>query len=139
MISAYFSRCDFVSVEFLPIGQRYQSHFFPETVSPSIKRKLTECGPKLQTTTPHLHVDNAAPHISKMSTEKIDEPGFILMAQPVYSPDLAPCDSFFFGHLKHDLEGKQFTREEQVISAVREVFDKAMLQTLQNVMDESQY
>jgi hypothetical protein len=37
------------------------------------------------------------------------------------------------------LEGKHLTREDQVIPAVREAFDKIPLQTFQNVMDDWQY
>jgi hypothetical protein len=37
------------------------------------------------------------------------------------------------------LEGKPFTREDQVIAAVREIFDKIPLQTFQNVIDNWQY
>jgi hypothetical protein len=74
-----------------------------------------------------------------MSIEKIEELGFILVPQPPYSPDIAPCDFFLFGYLKQHLEGKHFTGEGQVIAAVREVFDKILLQTFQNVMDDWQY
>jgi transposase len=136
MVSAYFSRCGFVFVEFLPMGQKYNSQFFTETVLPSIEKKLAECRPKLRTTAAHLHVDNAKPHTSKLSIEKIEELGFILVHQPPYSPDLAPCDFFLFGHLKQHMEGNHFTREDQVIVAVREVFDKIPLQRFQNVMDD---
>jgi hypothetical protein len=139
MVSAYFSRCSFVSVEFLPMRQKYNWQFFTETVLPSIENKLAECRPKLRTTAAHFHVDSAKPHISKMSNEKIEELGFILVPQPPYSIDLAPCDFFLFGYLKRHLEGKYFTREDSVIAAVREVFDKIPLQTFQNVMDDWQY
>jgi hypothetical protein len=74
-----------------------------------------------------------------MSTEKIEELGFILAPQPPYSPDLAPCDFVLFGYLKQHLEGKHFTKEDRVITAVREVSDKIPLQTFQNVMDDWQY
>jgi hypothetical protein len=74
-----------------------------------------------------------------MSIEKIEELGFIRVPQPPYSPDFAPCDFFLFGYLKQHLEGKRFTREDQVITAVREVFDKIPLQTFQNVMDDLHY
>jgi transposase len=74
-----------------------------------------------------------------MSIEKIEEVGFILVPQRPYSPDLAPCDFFLFGYLKRDLEGKHFTRKDQVITAVREGLDKIPLQTFQNVMDDWQY
>jgi hypothetical protein len=74
-----------------------------------------------------------------MSTEKIEERDFILVPQPSYSPDLAPCDFFLFGHRKLNLEGKQLTAEDQLISALREVFDKTLSQTLQDMMDDWQY
>jgi hypothetical protein len=124
-----------VSVEFLPIGQKYNSQFSTETVPPSIEKKLAERRLKLRTTASHLHVDNAKPHTSKMSIEKIEELAFILEPQPPYSPDLAQCDFFLFGYLKQHLEGKHLTWEDQVIAAVREVFDEIRLQTLQNVID----
>jgi hypothetical protein len=133
MASAYFSRCGFVSVEFLSMGQKYNSKFFTETVRPCIAEKLAQCRPKLRTTAAHLHVDNAKPELSKMSIEKIDELGFILVPQPPYFTDLAPCGFFLFGYLKRHLEGKHFTREDDVIAAVRDVFDKIPLQTFQKV------
>jgi hypothetical protein len=70
-------------------------------------------------------VDNAKPLTSKMSIEKIKKLGFILVPQPSYFPDIAPCHFFLFGHLKHHLEGKHFTREDQVIAVVREVLTKS--------------
>jgi histone-lysine N-methyltransferase SETMAR len=129
MVSAYFSRCGFVSVEFLPIGQKYNPQFFTETVLPSIEKKGAECRPKLRAIAAYLHVDNAKPQTSKMSIEKIEELGFILVPQPLYSHDLARCDFILFAYLKQHLEGKYFTREDQVVAAVREVFDRIPVQT----------
>jgi hypothetical protein len=88
------------------MGQKYKSLFFTEIVSPNIERKFAECRPKLRAIAAHLHIDNATLHTSKMSTEKIEELGFILVLQPPYSPYLAPCDFFLFGSLKRSLEGK---------------------------------
>jgi hypothetical protein len=139
MVSAYFSRCGFVSLEFLPMEQKCNSQFFIEMVLQSIKNKLAECCAKLRTTVAHLHIDNAKPHTSKMSIEKIEELGFILVPQPPYSPNLALCDFFLFGYLKQHLKGKHFTREDHVITAVMEAFDKILLQTFQNVMGDWQY
>jgi hypothetical protein len=140
MVSAYFSLYGFVSVAFLLMGQRYNSHFFTERLLPSIERKLAEYRPNLRTTAANLHVDSAAlhPH-KKVPIEKIGGLGFITVLQPAYPPDLAPCDFLMFSYLKHPLERKQFIREDQVISAVREVCDTIPLQTSQNVMDDWQY
>jgi histone-lysine N-methyltransferase SETMAR len=112
MVSAYFSPCGFVSVEFLPMRQKYNSPLFTETVLPSIEKKLAECRPKLGTAAAHLHVSKAQRHASRMSIEKIEELGFILVPLPPYFPDFAPCDFFLFGYLKERLDGKHFTRED---------------------------
>jgi hypothetical protein len=112
MVSAYFSSCGFVSVEFLPMGQKYNSQFFTETVLPCTEKKFVECRPKLRTTAAHIHVDNAKRHTSKMSIERIEELCFILVPQPPYSPDLALCDFFLFGYLKQHLEGNHLARED---------------------------
>jgi histone-lysine N-methyltransferase SETMAR len=139
MVSVYFSCCGFVSIEVLPMRQKYNSQFFIESVLPSIEKKHAECRPKLRRIAAHLHVDNTKPHTSRMSIERIEELGFIMLPQPPYSPDLAPCDFFLFGYLKQHLEGKHFTREYQAIAAVMEVFDKILLHTFQNVMDDRHY
>jgi histone-lysine N-methyltransferase SETMAR len=125
MVSAYFTRCEFVSVEFLPMGQKYNSQFFAEMVPPSIEKKLAECHPKVQTTAAHLHIDNGKPYTSRMPIEKIEELDFILVPQPPYSPDIAPCDYFLFGYLKQHFEGNHLTRENQVVATVREVLTKS--------------
>jgi hypothetical protein len=51
MASAYFWRCSFASVEFLPMGQKDNSQFFTEAVLPSTEKKPADCRLKLQTTT----------------------------------------------------------------------------------------
>jgi hypothetical protein len=119
MVSVYFSRCGFVSAEFLATEQKDNLLFFIETVPRSIEKKLAECRPKLRTTAAHLHVDSAKPHPSKIPIEKIKELCFILVPQRPYSPDLAPYDFFLLGYLKQHSEGNRFTREDQMIVAVR--------------------
>jgi hypothetical protein len=94
MVSVYFSRCGFVSIEFLPMGQKYNSQFFTEAVLPSIEKKLAECRPKSQTTAAHPHVDNTKPHTSKMSIEKIEELGFILAPHHLALPTSHRANSF---------------------------------------------
>jgi hypothetical protein len=119
--------------------QKYNAQFFTGTVLPSIEKKRAECHQKLRTTAAHLQVDNAKLRAPKMSIEKIEELSFILVLQPLYSPDLVPCDLFLFGYLKQHLEGKYFTREDHVITAVSGVLDKIPLQTFQNVIHNWKY
>jgi hypothetical protein len=40
------------------------------------------------------------------------------MDQPPYSPDLAPCDFFLFGYLKHCVRDVQFSTEQELVNAI---------------------
>jgi hypothetical protein len=73
MLSAYFSRAGFVSIEFIHQGQNYNSHFFAEFILPNIVENISVARPKLKATATHLHIDNAKPHISRLSLQKIEE------------------------------------------------------------------
>jgi hypothetical protein len=71
-----------------------------------------------------------------MSIQKIQEMGMILISQPAYSPDIAPCDFLLFGYMKKHLEGIQFPSEEEVISAVSHILLEIPVETLADVMNE---
>jgi hypothetical protein len=79
-LSAYFSHIGFVSIEFLPQGKNYNSHFFMEILLLSIVENLSVARLKLKTTATNLHIDNAKPHNSRLSVQKIEEYGFIRAA-----------------------------------------------------------
>jgi [histone H3]-lysine36 N-dimethyltransferase SETMAR len=43
-----------------------------------------------------IHHDNAKPHIHKDVSTYLESEGITIMPQPLYSPDLAPCDFWLF-------------------------------------------
>jgi histone-lysine N-methyltransferase SETMAR len=51
-----------------------------------------------------LH-DNCRVHKARQVREVIDECGFVEMEHPLYSPNLAPSDYYFFPKLKKHLRG----------------------------------
>jgi hypothetical protein len=136
ILSAYFTCTGFVSIEFLPQGQKYNSQFFTETILPGLVARLSVRHAKLKATAAHLHFDNAKPHHSRMSIEKMEEYAFIRVSQPPYSPDLAPCDFFSFGYLKFQLEGMTFFDEDSVKEEVRRILMDILVNRLHSVMDE---
>jgi histone-lysine N-methyltransferase SETMAR len=136
MLSVYFTRWGFVSIEFLPQGQNYNSQFFIETILPSIEMKMAEHRPRLGATGAHPHMDNAKPHRSKKSIEKGDEMGFVLVPHPPYSPDIAPSDFFLFGYLKERLAGTSFPDEKTLISAVHQILTNIPIEMLCRVFDD---
>ena len=61
----------------------------------------------------YLH-DNARPHVAKSTREKLLKLGWIPVAHPPYSPDLAPLDSHLFRCLCNHLREKSSTDENDV-------------------------
>jgi histone-lysine N-methyltransferase SETMAR len=136
MLSVYLSPTGFVSIEFLPQGQNYNSHFSTEIILPSIVENFSVARPKLKATATHFHIDNAKPHNSRLSLQKIEEYGFIRVPQPPYSPDLAPCDFFLFGYLKSQLEGKTFSAENSLKTKVERILRDIPITLLCSVMED---
>ena len=48
----------------------------------------------------HFHQDNAPVHNSILVTDYLTKMGIKTVPQPPYSPDLAPCDIWFFPKLR---------------------------------------
>ena len=62
-----------------------------------------------------LH-DNAKPHTSKITRQKLEEFGWEVLPHPPYSPDLAPSDYHLFRSLRNHLVKKQFDDQAQLKS-----------------------
>lgn len=65
-----------------------------------------------------FHMDNARPHTSNQTKQYMTDNNMIRMEHPAYSPDLAPCDYFLFGHLKDHFADAVF---EDAADAVRQI------------------
>ena len=63
-----------------------------------------------------FHQDNARPHTSLATRQKLMDIGWELMLHPPYSPDLAPSDYHLFRSLDNSLRGKTFNDDDAVKS-----------------------
>jgi hypothetical protein len=119
MISVYFTRQGFVSVEILPKTERFNSIFFIETILLNIIQSLNVFRLKMQAQDYWMHIDKAKPHNSALSVQKTEELGFTRLSQRPYFSDVAPCCFFPFGYLEKELHGKNSGSQNEVISVVR--------------------
>ena len=68
-----------------------------------------------------LH-DNAKPHTSKITRQKLEEFGWEVLPHPPYSPDLALSDYHLFRSLRNHLVKKQFDDQAQLKSDLENFF-----------------
>jgi hypothetical protein len=62
-----------------------------------------------------VHADHAKSHVAKGVKQYLDENGLRSAPHPRQSPELAPTDFFFFGHVKRTLQGTKFQTAEGLV------------------------
>ena len=62
---------------------------------------------------PILLHDNARPHVSQITTQKLNESGVEVLPHPSYSPDLSPTVYHLFEHFHNFLAGQYSTNQDQ--------------------------
>uniref|UniRef100_A0A0N5B5G0 HTH_48 domain-containing protein n=1 Tax=Strongyloides papillosus TaxID=174720 RepID=A0A0N5B5G0_STREA len=99
MVTVWWSAIGIIHYDFMKPGETITSDFY-------FNRK----GPIL------LH-DNAKPHVSKRTIQKLRELEYETLPHPAYSPDLSPTDFHFFKHLNNFLTKKIFRNDEEAKTA----------------------
>ena len=59
-----------------------------------------------------FYQDNARPHVSLMTRQKLLQLGWEVLIHPLYSPDIEPSDFHLFWSLQNSLSGKNFNSLE---------------------------
>lgn len=70
-----------------------------------------------------FHHDNAPIHTAQKTRNKMNELGLHCIAQPPYSPDLAPSDFYLFHRLKKYLKGHLFENSDELQKTATEYFN----------------
>jgi hypothetical protein len=83
-----------------------------------------------------LHLEHAPAHNSRLSSEKIESGKVQRVPHPLYSPDVTPNDFFLFRYLKDKLRGTLFTRSDDLIFAMTQLFSEIPEIVLKNVFTD---
>uniref|UniRef100_A0A0N5BQ39 Histone-lysine N-methyltransferase SETMAR n=1 Tax=Strongyloides papillosus TaxID=174720 RepID=A0A0N5BQ39_STREA len=89
-----------------------------------MRKKLSVLKPSLvNKRDPILFHDNAEPHVSKTTVQKLKELECEPLPHPAYSPDLFPTDYHLFKELELHLRQKKFTKSDDLKNNVLEFLD----------------
>uniref|UniRef100_A0A0N5C1N5 Histone-lysine N-methyltransferase SETMAR n=1 Tax=Strongyloides papillosus TaxID=174720 RepID=A0A0N5C1N5_STREA len=72
---------------------------------------------------PILLHDNAKPHVSRITVQKLTELGYETLPHSPYSPDLSPTDYHLFKELELYLRQKKFSKSDDLKNDVLEFLD----------------
>jgi hypothetical protein len=82
-----------------------------------------------------MHLDNAHPQNSRKLNEYVKEFDAGRVSLPAHNLDLMLRDFFLFGILKTELQNDKIHRRDDLISAIRSIFDEISKKTLNSVYD----
>lgn len=121
MATFFWDKDGLILVDFLEQGSTINSTSYVNTLHKlreSIKKKRI----KKDVKSIQIHHDNARPHTSFFTNQAIAKMGWSVVPHPPYSPDLAPCDFYLFGHMKDYLRGQRFETIEELKQTVKSWF-----------------
>jgi hypothetical protein len=135
MIIVFFSGERLLHVSYLPPKETLNSDTYIKYGLESLKRALESLVPRPPLPW-FLHIDNAPCHRSVKTKIWLATNGFLTMDHPPYSPDLAPCDFWFFGALKHELKGSTYPSPEKLMNAIVTIATKLADGKMKGVYEE---
>lgn len=112
-----------IHYNFLQPGQTITAESYCEEID-EMYRKLRLQKPALVNRKgPILLHDNARPHVSQITVQKLNELSVEVLPHPPYSPDLSPTDYHFFKHFDNFLTGRTFANHDQAKTAFEEFIE----------------
>lgn len=108
--------------ELLPYGQTLNSDLYCQQLD-RLKLAIDQKRPELANRRGVVfHQDNARPHTSVVTRQKLRELGWEVLMHPPYSPDLAPSDYHLFLALQNFLSNKKLGSREDCENRLLEFF-----------------
>jgi len=108
--------------ELLPYGQTLNSDLYCQQLD-RLKEAIAQKRPALANRRGIVfHQDNARPHTSIVTRQKLRELGWEVLMHPPYSPDLAPSDYHLFLSMANDFAGEKFASREACENRLSQFF-----------------
>ena len=112
-----------IHYELLPYGQTLNSDLYCQQLD-RLNAALMQKRPSLINRGRIVfHQDNARPHTSLVTRQKLRQLGWEVLLHPPYSPDLAPSDYHLFLSIANELGSRKLATRESCENWLSEFFD----------------
>ena len=124
LLTAFFDCRGVVHHKFSPQGRTVNKEYYLQVMR-NLRETIRHKRPDLWNNKNWLlHHDNAPAHTSLLVRKFLAKTNTLMMLQPPYSPDLAPCDFFLFPKLKRPMKGRRYPTIEEIKAASKEELNK---------------
>ncbi|UYV62765.1 hypothetical protein LAZ67_2001857 [Cordylochernes scorpioides] len=124
LLTVFFDCRGVVHHEFLPQGRTVNKEYYLQVMR-NLREAIRQKRPDLWMNKNWLlHHDNAPAHNSLLVRDFLAKNNTLMMPQPPYSPDLAPCDFFLFPKLKRPMKGRRYATLDEIKTASKEELKK---------------
>jgi histone-lysine N-methyltransferase SETMAR len=106
----------FLALDDLPKGLKMNSRYFCDVVLEEVKRTVIAITVTKKSGIEEvmIHMDNCRVHNSAKTAKGLAEFHVTRLHHPPYSPDVSPCDFWFFGWNKNLMQGQKFHGPDDV-------------------------
>ncbi|UYV76121.1 hypothetical protein LAZ67_13002655 [Cordylochernes scorpioides] len=120
LLTGFFDCRGVVHHEFLPQGRTVNKEYYLQVMR-NMREAIRQKRPDLwKNKNWLLHHDNAPAHTSLLVRDFLAKNNTLMMPQPPYTPDLAPCDFFLFPKLKRPMKGRRYATLDEIKTASKE-------------------
>ncbi|UYV80763.1 hypothetical protein LAZ67_19001657 [Cordylochernes scorpioides] len=124
LLTVFFDCRGVVHHEFLPQGRTVNKEYYLQVMR-NLREAILQKRPDLwKNKNWLLHHDNATAHTSLLVRDFLAKNNTLMMPQPPYSPDLAPCDFFLFPKLKRPMKRRRYATLDEIKTASKEELKK---------------
>ncbi|UYV81600.1 hypothetical protein LAZ67_20001670 [Cordylochernes scorpioides] len=126
LLTVFFDCRGVVHHEFLPQGRTVNKEYYLQVMRNLREAIGQKCSDLWKNKNWLLHHDNAPAHTSLLVRDFLAKNNTLMMPQPPYSPDLAPCDFFLFPKLKRPMKGRRYATLDEIKTASKEELKKIL-------------
>lgn len=135
MFTIFFNGTKMLCIDALPSNYKFNQQYFIDYIIPQFHENVDHDKKQPPLKNIKIHMDNSPIHNGSLVAQKLKEEKINRIPHPPYSPDLSPCDFWFFGMAKENLKGVEINSEEDLENEIIRIFDGVTFEELQMVFE----